>query len=190
MTYYALLTSALRSDRLTVPSVAEATQSRSPGVSSVAFRASSPGLRFASLMDMDFAVSGPLVRHSCLLPDVCPSTRTFAIRFLQTSSRGDSPCVAATGVTIPSRFTLGNDFLASATAWLGYSYADRWLVFVRGGAAWTREKTDIAFTNLAGIPVDPSATTNRTGWTVGTGVDWAFAPHWSANLEIQLLRLR
>src|SRR6185436_12217979 len=90
-----LLTSALRSDRLTAPSVAEATQSRSPGVSSVAFRASSPGLRFASLMDMDFAVSGPLVRRPRLLPDVCPSTRTFAVRFLQTSPRGDSPCVVA-----------------------------------------------------------------------------------------------
>src|SRR6202035_5749610 len=77
------------------PSVAEATQSRSPGVSSVAFRAQSPGLRFASLMDMDFAVRGPLVRHSRLLPDVCPLTRTFAIRFLQTSPRGDSPCVVA-----------------------------------------------------------------------------------------------
>jgi outer membrane immunogenic protein len=89
----------------------------------------------------------------------------------------------ATGLTIPSHFTLGNDFLASATARLGYSVADRWLVFVRGGAAWTREKTDIAFTNLAGIPVDPSATTTRTGWTVGTGVDWAFAPHWTVNLE-------
>ena len=96
MAHYALsLTSALRSDRLTAPSVAEATQSRSPGVSSVAFRASSPGLRFASLMDMDFAVSGPLVRRSRLLPDVCPSTRTFAVRFLQTSPRGDSPCVVA-----------------------------------------------------------------------------------------------
>src|SRR5882757_50079 len=90
-----LLTSALRSDRLTAPSVAEATQSRSPGVSSVAFRAQSPGLRFASLMDMDFAVSGPLVRRLRLVPDVCPSTRTFAIRFLQTSPRGDSPCVVA-----------------------------------------------------------------------------------------------
>src|SRR6185312_10005854 len=88
-------TSALRSDRLTAPSVAEATQSRSPGVSSVAFRASSPGLRFASLMDMDFAVSGPLVRRPRLLPDVCPSTRTFAVRFLQTSPRSDSPCVVA-----------------------------------------------------------------------------------------------
>src|SRR6267142_2277272 len=90
-----LLTSALRSDRLTAPSVAEATQSRSPGVSSVAFRAPSPGLRFASLMDMDFAVSGPLVRRPRLVPDVCPSTRTFAVRFLQTSPRGDSPCVIA-----------------------------------------------------------------------------------------------
>ena len=89
----------------------------------------------------------------------------------------------ALGVTIPSQFTLSNDFLASATARLGYSVADRWLVFVRGGAAWTREKIDSAFTNLAGIPVDPGATTNRAGWTVGTGVDWAFAPNWSANLE-------
>jgi outer membrane immunogenic protein len=23
----------------------------------------------------------------------------------------------------------------------------------------------------------------RTGWTVGTGVEWAIAPHWSATLE-------
>jgi outer membrane immunogenic protein len=87
-----------------------------------------------------------------------------------------------TGVTVPSRFTLGNDFLASATARLGYSVADRWLVFVRGGAAWTRENADDAFTTPAGVAVDPRATMTRTGWTVGTGVDWAFAAHWSANL--------
>src|SRR5262245_27454982 len=42
-----LLTSALRSGCLTAPSVAEATQNRSPGVSSAAFRAQSPDLRFA-----------------------------------------------------------------------------------------------------------------------------------------------
>jgi len=88
-----------------------------------------------------------------------------------------------TGVTLPSQFTLGNDFLASATARLGYNVADRWLVFARGGAAWTREKADDAFTTVEGIAVDPSATMTRTGWTVGTGVDWAFAPHWSAALE-------
>jgi hypothetical protein len=79
-------------------SVAEATRSRSPGVSSVTFRAQSPDLRFAPLMDMDFAVSRPLVRRSRLVSGSCPSTCTFALRFLQTSPRGDSPCV----VTNPS----------------------------------------------------------------------------------------
>src|ERR1035437_8230144 len=42
-----MLTSALRSGCLSAASVAEATQSRSPGVSSAAFRAQSPNLRFA-----------------------------------------------------------------------------------------------------------------------------------------------
>jgi hypothetical protein len=84
-----LLTSAPRSACLAAFSVAEATRSRSPGVSSVTFRAQSPDLRFASLMDMDFAVSGPLVRRSRLVSGSCPSTRTFALRFLQTSPRGD-----------------------------------------------------------------------------------------------------
>src|ERR1039457_3169816 len=70
-----------------------ATQDRSPGVISAAFRAQSPNLRFASLMDTDFAVSCPLVRRSRLISGVCPSTRTFDPRFFQTPPRGDSPCV-------------------------------------------------------------------------------------------------
>src|SRR5205807_5532722 len=71
------------------------TRSRSPGVSSTAFRAQPPDLRFAPLMDMDFAVSRPLVRHSRLISDFCSSTRTFAIRFFQTPPRGGGPCVLA-----------------------------------------------------------------------------------------------
>src|ERR1035438_2110136 len=88
-----LLTSAPRSGRLSTASVAEATRSRSPGVSSAAFCAQSPDLRFAPLMDMDFAVSCPLVRRWRLVSGFCPSTRTFAIRFLQTPPRDGSPCV-------------------------------------------------------------------------------------------------
>jgi outer membrane immunogenic protein len=89
----------------------------------------------------------------------------------------------ATGVTLPSLFSLSNDFLASTTARLGYSFADRWLVFIRGGAAWTREKADDAFINVNGVANDPTATMTRTGWTAGAGVEWAFAPHWSASVE-------
>jgi hypothetical protein len=89
----------------------------------------------------------------------------------------------STGAVVPSQFGVSNDFLASATARLGYSFVDRWLFYVKGGAAWTDEKVDDAFTNLRGIAVDPSTSTTRTGWTAGSGVEWAFARNWSAMLE-------
>jgi outer membrane immunogenic protein len=90
----------------------------------------------------------------------------------------------AAGVTFPTQFTVRNDLLASATARLGYSFAGSWLVYARGGVAWTREKADIAFNApILGVPVDPRGTTTRTGWTAGTGLDWAFSPHWSTNVE-------
>lgn len=80
------------------------------------------------------------------------------------SSTPGSVTSLVTGVTVPSQFTVGNDFLASATARMGYGFADRWLLFVRGGAAWTREKADDAYTApLLGIAVDPSGTMTRTG---------------------------
>jgi outer membrane immunogenic protein len=90
--------------------------------------------------------------------------------------------VTATGIRIPAQLTVINDFLASATGRLGYSFTDRWLIFVRGGAAWTQEKV-IAFTTLGGTAVDPNASMTQTGWTAGTGVEWAFAPHRSTTLE-------
>src|SRR5262250_89349 len=87
-----MLTAAPRSGRLPTTSVAEATQSRSPGVSSAAFRAQSPNLRFAPLMDMAFALRCPLGQCSRLVFGFCPSTRAFARCFLQTPPHGGSPC--------------------------------------------------------------------------------------------------
>ena len=90
-----LLTSAPRSACLSASSAAYAARSRSPGVSSAAFRAQSPDLRSACLMDMDFTVSRPLVPRSRLVSGFYPLTRAFALRFLQTPPRGGSPCVFA-----------------------------------------------------------------------------------------------
>ena len=59
------------------------------------------------------------------------------------------------GITVPAQFTLRNDFLASATARFGYSFIDRWLVYVRGGAAWTDDKADFAFRTVVGNAVVP-----------------------------------
>jgi hypothetical protein len=73
-----------------------ATHSRPPGVSSIAFGAQPPDLSFASLMDMDFATSCPLVRRWRLISGFCSSACTFAPRFLQTPPHGGSPCVSLT----------------------------------------------------------------------------------------------
>jgi outer membrane immunogenic protein len=87
------------------------------------------------------------------------------------------------GLSVPSQVHVGNDFLASATARLGYAVAPRWLVYARGGAAWTHESVDDAFVApLAGVLTDPGASIDRNGWTVGAGAEWAFAPHWSVNV--------
>jgi outer membrane immunogenic protein len=88
-----------------------------------------------------------------------------------------------TNVTLPSQFTVSNDFLASATARLGYAFIDNWLFYVKGGGAWTNEKVDDAFIAVLGVPVDPSTSTTRTGWTIGTGLEWGFARNWSVSLE-------
>ena len=57
-----LLTSASRSGRLTASSVPRGTRCGSPGVSPASFVARSPDLQRWPLMDMDFAISCPLVR--------------------------------------------------------------------------------------------------------------------------------
>src|SRR4051794_36564367 len=44
-------------------------------------------------MDMDFAISCPLVRRSRLVSGSCPSTRTFDPCFFQTPPRDGSPCI-------------------------------------------------------------------------------------------------
>src|SRR5262249_7484711 len=73
------------------------------------------------------------------------------------------------------------DFLASVTGRLGWAGWDpRVLIYVRGGVAWAHERDlmiiDEGSANLF-------SQDSRTGWTVGVGVEWAFAPNWSAFVE-------
>ena len=53
------------------------------------------------------------------------------------SSKTPGTGINGAGVTFPTQFTVGNDFLASATARAGYSFVGGWLVYARGGVAWT-----------------------------------------------------
>jgi outer membrane immunogenic protein len=56
---------------------------------------------------------------------------------------------------------------------------DRWLLYVTGGYAYQNFSVDVTTLNW-GVA---SASTTRNGWTVGGGVEYAFAGPWTARLE-------
>jgi outer membrane immunogenic protein len=72
-----------------------------------------------------------------------------------------------------------NQWFDTLTARIGYSFAAPWLFYFQGGGAWSHTSTDAT---LAGVALGQTSKT-RSGWTIGGGVEWMFAPHWSAFLE-------
>jgi outer membrane immunogenic protein len=74
-------------------------------------------------------------------------------------------------------------WIATATTRLGYAW-DRVMVYSKLGAAWAQFDYDNNIFSIAGVPIYSStASETRSGWTVGTGVEWAFAAGWSAKAE-------
>src|SRR5262249_3650811 len=61
------------------------------------------------------------------------------------------------------------------------------LAYAKGGGALVSEKHDV-FTTLTRLPV-VSASETRGGWTVGAGVEFGFAPNWSAGVEYNYVGL-
>jgi opacity protein-like surface antigen len=66
---------------------------------------------------------------------------------------------------------------------LGYAFSN-FLLYATGGWAWstgsaTRTQTAAPLTGTTVIGTVETADVNRSGWTIGTGLAWAFAPHWN-----------
>ena len=73
-----------------------------------------------------------------------------------------------------------SDWLASVTGRLGYTWGPG-LLYVKGGVAF-RDDSGLGVT--AGFA--PAVTDREsTGWTVGGGLEYMFAPAWSAKVEYQ-----
>jgi outer membrane immunogenic protein len=64
--------------------------------------------------------------------------------------------------------------LATVRGRAGYAF-DRFFVYGTGGAAFGNVQAN--FSN------EPISSATKAGWTAGAGVEFAFAPHWSAKAE-------
>ena len=70
------------------------------------------------------------------------------------------------------------DRFGAVTGRVGWA-VDRVLLYGRGGVAFAHNKFEIENANInLGQP-----SMGRVGWTLGAGVEWAFAPTWSVFLE-------
>jgi len=89
------------------------------------------------------------------------------------------------GVLFPAGTLLTgtNNQLGSVTGRFGYTWGPA-LLYAKGGYAW-RDNNNIAVSN-AGVPQGFATTGNQTsGYTVGAGLEYMFAPNWSAKVEYQ-----
>jgi outer membrane immunogenic protein len=76
--------------------------------------------------------------------------------------------------------------IATATGRVGYLVTPSWLVYGQGGGAWVRDHMDVYGFGPPAF-LSESATSNRYGYDAGGGVEYMFAPNWSAFAEYNYL---
>jgi outer membrane immunogenic protein len=89
------------------------------------------------------------------------------------------------GVVFPGGVLVNSnsDQLGSVTGRLGYAWGPA-LLYAKGGYAFKDSNNLTA--SVAGVPVAFTTDSNhRDGYTVGAGLEYMFAPSWSAKIEYQ-----
>lgn len=98
-----------------------------------------------------------------------------------------SPTFTATG-TLSTKDTFAitdavtTDWLATMRPRFGI-VSDRTLIFLTGGAAFTRATRAQSYTDTLGAAGSSSMSSSLVGWTAGAGVEYAWSDHWSIKAE-------
>jgi len=103
-------------------------------------------------------------------------------QFSWTNADGQSTCPNPAAIC---RTELESIFTAAGR--LGYAWGPT-LLYVKGGGAWVREEHFVRFP-AAPISDETSGSYTRSGWMVGAGLEYGFAPGWSAKVEYNFLNL-
>ena len=81
-------------------------------------------------------------------------------------------------------YTAKLDWFGTVRGRIGYAIGatGNWLPYLTGGWAYGHSEISGTMTS-AGVATPFSGSQDYSGWTVGGGVEWAFANHWSAKAE-------
>jgi outer membrane immunogenic protein len=93
-----------------------------------------------------------------------------------------APCGAGLcGIGLTANYRQRVPWFGTVRGRLGYA-ASRWLIYATGGYAYAQVDTEAKAT-APGVTATVRADDFRSGWTIGGGIEVAFAPGWSARLE-------
>jgi outer membrane immunogenic protein len=66
---------------------------------------------------------------------------------------------------------------------------NNWLFYAKGGGGWVGVN-NFTLTNVStGASISFSNSNSNSGWLAGAGIEWAFAPNWTARVEYDFLGL-
>jgi len=85
----------------------------------------------------------------------------------------------------PASWNTDNKWIATLAGRVGYAF-DNVLLYGKGGVAWVNSDYSHPATSGPGagnIALNYTGSDTRTGWLLGVGVEYGFAPNWSAKLE-------
>jgi outer membrane immunogenic protein len=76
-----------------------------------------------------------------------------------------------------------SDWLGTVTGRIGYAW-NNVLFYGKGGAAWVHNNY-----SAVGLGFNATGSDTRTGWSLGTGLEYAFSPNWSTFIEYDYIGL-
>jgi outer membrane immunogenic protein len=97
---------------------------------------------------------------------------------------------AGTGVVVPGiglvTASAQPDWVSTAAGRIGFTGPgfDHWLFYAKGGGGWVQASATI---NTPFATFGESRT--ASGWMAGGGIEWAFAPSWTARIDYQYIGL-
>jgi len=87
-------------------------------------------------------------------------------------------------------YSVDTKWTATSTTTIGFA-RDRWMYYGKGGAAFADNSYGLGVTGNFGAAgfslTSPNVNDIIAGWTVGTGVKWAFSDNWFVNVEYDFL---
>jgi outer membrane immunogenic protein len=86
------------------------------------------------------------------------------------------------------QFSANNRWLTTIAARFGVA-ADNWLFYAKGGGGWVGVGNPTITNVTTGGSISVSNSNSNSGWLAGGGIEWGFAPNWTARLEYDYLGL-